>query len=333
MVIGLLSVPSNEGARALAGAHADATLPPSRTLGGLTPDPTGSVVLFGGLQSDTFLALGDTWTWDGLSWIERHPADSPSARFVFAMTYDEARRQVVLFGGEDGHTFFGDTWIWDGLTWTQLHPAHSPPPCELETMTYDAARRQIVMFSCSDEQNRNETWTWDGVDWQQVFPANSPQSRSSQGMVYDPARKRVVLFGGANICMEFTCAYSDTWLWNGFNWKKLQGIEHPTARMNGSMAYDSSSHAVVVFGGVGGPGQPQEKADTWTWTGPDWARADPVHSPLPREGAMMTRDPTASGLLLFGGRDTSGGFYRDFQDTWTWDGTDWTCVSMRRLVG
>src|SRR5262249_46248534 len=100
--------------------------PPAREDGGLATDSTGNVVLFGGFQAATDTYLGDTWTWDGTSWTEQHPADSPTPRAGFGMVYDGARHQVVLWGGSDGYTTFQDTWVWNGVGWKQRHPQHSP---------------------------------------------------------------------------------------------------------------------------------------------------------------------------------------------------------------
>ena len=45
---------------------------------------------------------GDTWTWDGTTWTQQHPAASPPARYGASMAYDAATRGVVLFGGNNG---------------------------------------------------------------------------------------------------------------------------------------------------------------------------------------------------------------------------------------
>ncbi|MFO7559880.1 MAG: hypothetical protein R6X10_13685, partial [Desulfobacterales bacterium] len=83
-------------------------------------------VLFGGRDA-TNTNLGDTWEWDGQTWIRMNPATSPAARWYLAMAFDLARSRVVLFGG-DGGGVRGDTWEWDGVNWVQRLPATSPSP-------------------------------------------------------------------------------------------------------------------------------------------------------------------------------------------------------------
>jgi hypothetical protein len=198
-------------------------------------------------------------------------------------------------------------------------------------MVYDAARRQIV-YTVNGSPD-DQTWIWNGIDWREVFPASSPPTLWFPQLTYDFALKRVVEFGGGEDCFEDICGLDDTWLWNGVNWNELEGTQHPPQRYLHAMAYDYVRRDVVIFGGNGGVGGSGILGDTWTWNGGDWMPVDPLHSPLPREAAMMAWDPQGRVLVLFGGRDVPGGSYRDFQDTWTWDGTDWTCLSGCREAG
>ena len=62
----------------------------------------GRVVLFGGC-GDLVCPLGDTWEWDGTSWVERTPATSPPARLrITRWPTTAGRGRVVLFGGYTG---------------------------------------------------------------------------------------------------------------------------------------------------------------------------------------------------------------------------------------
>src|ERR1035437_2749664 len=108
------------------------------------------------------------------NWMLKSPANSPTARWLPAMTYDAARGQVVLFGGyRDAFGNGNDTWVWDGPNWTQKSPSNSPPPRYGHGLTYDAARGQVVLFGGADSNNvvRNDTWVWDGTNWSQKSPA------------------------------------------------------------------------------------------------------------------------------------------------------------------
>lgn len=82
-------------------------------------DARREVVLFGGYSTEGGGTgrLGDTWTWDGRAWTERQPTRSPSARQNAHLVYDEAREQVVLFGGATPGGVRGDMWTWNGEDW------------------------------------------------------------------------------------------------------------------------------------------------------------------------------------------------------------------------
>ena len=76
-------------------------------------------VWFGG---SAFVAVTNTtFEWDGTTWLQRSPAQSPPARAFTAMAYDSARSRMVLFGGAQFGTTLGDTWEYDGVTWQQPH--------------------------------------------------------------------------------------------------------------------------------------------------------------------------------------------------------------------
>ena len=61
----------------------------------------GEIILFAGTDSAN-QKLNDTWRWDGRSWRrgEGEPTLAPPARSEGYIAYDEARRVIVLFGGE-----------------------------------------------------------------------------------------------------------------------------------------------------------------------------------------------------------------------------------------
>jgi hypothetical protein len=227
---------------------------------------------------------------------------------------------VVLFGGLDDRGYLGDTWVY-GRGWTKRTPAHRPPARVGMGMSYDALRGQVVLFGGGDGSGLlRDTWTWDGTDWTERASAHAPPARENTSMAYDAAHGQTVLFGG----VRTGGALSDTWTWDGTDWTDRAPAHAPSARWNTAMANDAAHGRMVLFGG-------QDSAhfalgDTWTWDGGDWTQSAPAHTPKERQGPSMAFDAIRSQVVLFGGYDPLGGHHANhsFNDTWTWDGTDWT---------
>lgn len=112
----------------------------------------------------------------------------------------------------------------------------------------------------------------------------------------------------------------DTWTWDGGGWHRL-AVSGPTPRYLAALAYDSDHKSYVLFGGHTAKGISDE---TWAWDGKSWKALSPPHRPPPRMDAAMAYDPAHHVVVLYGGLipDQSEGSQAD--DTWTWDGTDWT---------
>ncbi|MGA7106150.1 MAG: kelch repeat-containing protein, partial [Terracidiphilus sp.] len=215
-------------------------------------------------------------------------------------------------------------------SWYQLVPAASPSVRSTTAITYDAAHGQIVMFGGFNGSYLNDTWLWNGTTWTQAFPQNSPSPRSNVQMVYDPARGNVVLFGGLQAGADNApdVRLDDTWIWNGTNWTNVtpsSPANSPTGgRASASMVFDPATNNVTLFGGLDTNGMVQD--DTWVWNGSAWTNVTPAgsaNSPTGgREGASMAYDAAAGNVVvLFGGSDEYG---NDQNDTWTWDGLNWT---------
>ncbi len=82
---------------------------------------------------------------------------------------------------------------------------------------------------------------------------------------------------------------------------------------------------VVLFGGGSDTEGDGALADTWLWDGHGWSKATPRVAPPARTGAVMSYDPVAKQIVLYGGVTRGEGPQPvTLDDTWTWDGVAWT---------
>ena len=136
-----------------------------------------------------------------------------------------------------------------------------------------------------------DTWTWNGSTWTESFPSVSPPARDGASMSFDPANNNVILFGG----MGKSGPLNDTWEWNGNDWKQLFPKNSPPARVGAAMAYTPASFFSF---------------------GPLRSHAKHPLSGRPKDFYGIDQD-----LLLFGGLSLNDSL---LNDTWTWDGSNWT---------
>jgi hypothetical protein len=310
-----------------------------------------AVVLFGGDPGSpaTFSPTNDTWTWDGQTWTQRHPATTPGSLSDPAMVYDAARGQLVLVGTCydfnpecEGSTFQRplQTWTWDGSDWTRHQTTSDPSGRHAPALAYDEARQQVVLFGgcCNAPSGRpltpgfGDTETWDGTTWTLHQPAQQPLDSTWLAMGYDPTSQRILLFGALDHNDDlFSLVHtygvpSETWTWDGVDWTHEQPSTSPPPRQNAAMALDPQTHRLVLFGGCPRTGggsptncQSQPLGDTWTWDGSSWAQLQPPMSPPPRGGAHMAADLDRGNDVLFGGSTTvPGGGPTTTNDTWTY---------------
>jgi hypothetical protein len=301
------------------------TAPSARASVGMAYDgATKEVVLFGGSHGTT--RFGDTWTWDGASWTRQVPPSSPPARSGMGMAYDAAIRRIVLFGGccRQGGSLFNDTWTWDGTTWTRMHPSISPPGTAVMGMAYDGTNGEVVMFGGETTPGSTEsTWTWNGTDWTEQHPRHVPQW--VEGPALTQFHGGVMMFGGDWDCFEDICFDRKTWTWNGHDWQAREQTAGPTGRSYLAMASGIGAQPAVMFGGFGYGGGSGALHDTWTWDGKSWTRQAPTQTPHRRWATGMAYDEATQTVVLFGGQDDNL-TYRDFRDTWLWNGMTWQPV-------
>ena len=156
--------------------------------------------------------------------------------------------------------------------------------------------------------------------WVQRLPAHSPPARAWHGLAFDVQRGVHVLFGGLDA--SYT-PRADTWQWDGLDWQQLAPVNTPPMRYRHAMAWDLIRGRITLFGGD--HGNTTALGDTWEFDGVDWAQRLPAPSPAARTAAGMAFSLARGRVILFGGQAQPIG--QALQDTWEWDGTNWTSLA------
>ena len=252
--------------------------------------------------------------------VPASPGPPPAPRTVASVAYDQARGQLVLFGGSDGTKLLNDTWTYNGKSWTKQHAATNPPARQQAAMAYDPVRQTVLLFGGGATTqpprpvsvDQSDTWTWDGRAWTQHQTQHVPMLTASwlTAMAYDPISRMVLLYGhtATDYAMQ-------TWGWNGSDWIQLHPATDPGIDM--PMMVSTADHAVLL--GVGARIGGRYFTQTWNWDGTDWKQLSPQAN-LPADQFAVAFDEQHNRVVAVDGGNG---------DTWTWDGATWT----RQLPG
>ena len=312
-------------------SHQPPASPPSGGVAATDPTDGGLILL---------TPMGETWRWTGSTWelgeaaaappqgtppatpwVERTPSSCPPARTGATMVTDEARHQVLLFGGSSSvlgqvPPVLGDTWIWDGSGWAERRTSPSPPGRAYAVAAWDAAHGVVVLFGGQglDDSGApvdyDATWTWNGSAWKRQSPKAAPPGLRFASMAWDPEGRTVILVTGAG------AQAAQTWSWDGSSWKQL----HPhTTPPVGALVTAPDAGGLVMVSAAGADGQ----ASTWSWGGGDWHRLAVAGTP-PLSGIAIAYEPQAHRVVLFSGDCPTG--HCPNAGTWVFDGHSWTQV-------
>ena len=305
-----------------------ATSPPARTRAAMALHGN-QTVLFGGANLSGFppTNFADTWTWNGLTWTQRTPANSPPARHFAGMAHDTQRNRTVLYGGLStsliNSTYRNDTWEWDGTNWTQITTANTPggtfgnSGVGEVSMAYDPIGQRVVLFGGELFQGivpaPNLTLEYDGVNWTQSPAAAAPPRRSQASLCSAPTLAGVLLFGGTNFNNppgpngEIT--WNDTWVYSALThtWTQLTPVGTlPPPRAGASLLFDNNTGLYVLHGGYASSQTASiPLSDTWVFDGTSWTDVSASYgNPTAPRVRFSSSEGPANLHVLFGGAAT-----------------------------
>lgn len=203
--------------------------PPSARAGSVMAYDTESelFVLFGGdvAPFDARLPTNETWTFDGVDWVERSPELSPRPKseghptlFELTLAYDSAAdRSILLIGGDE-------TWAYDANTDTWEERA--APGLDADFMgaaAYHGGMGRVIAYGGAPTSGSQETWAYDypSDNWQLIETATNPGPLGDHAMAYDPVSGLLFMYGGSPdlLAQDIPDPASGTmWAFDGNDW-------------------------------------------------------------------------------------------------------------------
>jgi hypothetical protein len=256
---------------------------------------------------------------------------APSSRYGVGVAYDEARGELVVFGGVPDAgagppgPAMAETWTWAAGRWTLRHPTVAPSPRRDSLMTYDGARGVVVLFggrrqtgAGPEQAGLTDTWTWDGRQWMAHPVASAPPFNAGKAMTmaYDLASRSVVLYEPVPFSAR---TRPSTWSWDGQRWTPLAVPVEP-AMLSPAMVWDGTRMLLfgraAIDGGTEAGGS--EVMETWAWQGGGWVKLSPAAQPplsLMPAAIDQERHQLVALVQPVVGEQT---------ETWVWDGATWS---------
>lgn len=172
-----------------------------------------------------------------------------------------------------------------GYQWVDLNPVHTPPIRFFGAIDYNPNTQRVVLFGGNTNGGfggpgaLNDIWYWDGTDWTQAFPSGGPPlARSWHKFVYDPIHDEFLTFGGSSNAATYL---SDTWTLSGdlTTWTQKTPSVVPVGRYGYAMSYHPATSSIYMMGGNNPNFFPNDRYETYRWTGSDWVLLSPANAP------------------------------------------------------
>jgi hypothetical protein len=228
---------------------------------------------------------------------------TPEPALDTGMTWDAAADAALDVGGTPGDAETLDAA--DGVDATDAGDVVDTADDSDATDATDAATDVVDGLDVHDASDAP------AVGWLRLSPTTPPARRTTHALAWDG--RSLWLFGGTDLGI----VYDDLHRWDGTRWIAVEPAGALPSPRSSAVLVAEGEGRLLLFGGTRGG---DRVGDTWRFENGAWAQLAPKTSPVPRDNACAVN--TGSSIVLFGGRAHTT--EDQWNDTWVWDGTDWT---------
>ena len=300
-------------------------IPPANAIPAIAPAPNGSVATSPPVPSCSVDAMQNTatWLWNGSDW-SKAAGTSPSVGYgSWSIATDPVSGHVLLLAPQP---FIAEPGVAEPGAGETAPAMACPMP---------ANGNHVVEPACPYYPIAEPTWKWNGHSWTAVKAATNgrylPFGALGSTVVADPVTGKLAVFNSDLIAIPVTCApgvacsnaagastatccAGTVTVWDGTGWKHAATFKNGPPLTSGTLVADPAAHGDLYLTADG---------QTWLWTG-SWTRKHPARTPITLNGSAAAYDASTGQVVIFGGFGLTARTDGLYDQTWTWDGTDWT---------
>jgi len=232
--------------------------PPPRIHPALTYDRARDEWLLLGGVDPAGNTLADFWAYTGTGWEDRTSLlpSGLQARQGATLVYATDRQEALLFGGQDGDTYFNDLWRWNGSTWQiQTFDGDVPTARANHGAAYDETTKQMVIAGGENSRDRvSNTWSWDGQSWMIHYANFELPFNLIASLEYDIENKQMIGIGKGNDSDQNSMILI------------YQLREEPISTISYLTPKDLYQHEILYLGGRGATTDESRSIALYQWT-------------------------------------------------------------------
>ena len=265
-------------------------------------------------------ASSATWVWNGSDWAKAAGANPAIGYGQWNLATDPVSGRALLLADQ---TLIAQPDV------PVAQPAIAcPMPAKITNGASNAPACPVFPI-----QTPNRSYMWTGEAWHVIKGAPTAPAIDlfGSGVIADTVTGQLAIFGNEFLpatpstcptCAAGTpirndspaCCTGSISVWSGTTWKHAKSYTNGPSLSNGIFVGDPSTHGDLALTASG---------QTWTWTGA-WTRQHPKSTPPALDRTAFAYDASTGQVVLFGGITLSGHGSGLYNQTWTWDGSDWS---------